>query len=300
MPMRKKANPYRIILFAAAAALALAIAYMAGGGEVPAGGGVTQEQPYDLKVTMIDVGQGDSILLSSDGQHMLVDAGENGMGARVVSFLQEMGVQRLAAVVGTHPHSDHIGGLDTVIRAFPVDALFLSAKQANTETYEDVLDAAAERGLTAVAPKPGDRLTLGKATLTFLWPPKGYDSNNENDCSIVILAEAGGRRVLLCGDIEKSAEKGMLDLGEDIRCDVLKVAHHGSDTSSKKDFLQRVSPQIALISVGLRNDYKHPDKDVLKRLGNIGAEIHRTDQNGTVTVTIADGRLTVRDEKGNT
>lgn len=255
------------------------------------------QQGYQLKVIMLDVGQGDSILLASGGQYMLIDAGENDQGDTVVEDLKQLGVEKLAAVVGTHPHSDHIGGMDTVIKEFPVGTVYLSPKTSNTETYEDVLDAMDAKGLKATAPKPGDKLQLGDATLTFLWPPEDFDSNNENDCSLVLLAEAGGKRVLLCGDIEKKAEKGILDLGEDISCDILKVAHHGSDTSSTKDFLKSATPRYAFISVGYDNSYKHPDKDVLERLEKVGAEIHRTDQNGTITATIANGEITVKDSK---
>lgn len=297
MPKSRKANAYRYSMLAAAGALALGILCMTGGRELIFGRNAAQPQAYDLRVTMLDVGQGDSILLSSGGQYMLIDAGENDQGGHVVSFLKENGVSRLTATVGTHPHSDHIGGLDTVIEALPVDTLYMPAKTENTETYEDVLDAAEARGLQVTTPKPGDKLTLGKASLTFLWPPKDFDSSDENDCSLVILAEAGGYRVLLCGDIEKEAEKGILELGEDIDCDVLKVAHHGSDTSSAKDFLKRATPALALISVGIENSYKHPAKDILKRLENIGAEVHLTSLNGTITVTIAGGRLTVQDTK---
>jgi competence protein ComEC len=299
MANRRKASPYRIVMLAAAAVLALGVAYLSGGRELLPGFGspAPRTQAYDLQVTMLDVGQGDSILLSSGGQHMLVDAGENDRGGDVVSFLRECGVTRLTAAVGTHPHSDHIGGLDDVIDAFPVDALYMPRKTADTQVYEDVLDAAKAKGLKITVPEPGLKVQFGKAELTFLWPPADFDSDDENDCSIVILAEAGGYRVLLCGDIEKEAEKGILGLGEDIGCDVLKVAHHGSDTSSTKDFLKLAEPKLALISVGKSNDYKHPDKDVLKRLDNIGAQVHRTDKNGTITVTIADGKLSVRDEK---
>jgi beta-lactamase superfamily II metal-dependent hydrolase len=283
----------------------LAALYLTKGQELFAGSGhgavssAAPPQQYDLRVTMLDVGQGDSILLSSGGQYMLVDAGENDQGTRVVNYLKGFGVTKLAIALGTHPHSDHIGGMDDVLKAFPVDTFYMSPKTDNTQTYEDVLDAAAARGLKVTVPKIGDKVAFGKAELTFLWPPKGYDSDNVNDCSIVIMAEADGRRVLLCGDAEKEAEKGILQLGEDISCDVLKVGHHGSDTSSTKDFLAQARPSVAMISVGLHNDYGHPDQDTLNRLQNIGAAIHRTDQNGSITVTIFSGQLTVQDSKSN-
>jgi beta-lactamase superfamily II metal-dependent hydrolase len=288
-------------MLSAALVLSLTALYLAGGNRIlskliaPS----SQPQSYDLRVTMLDVGQGDSILLSSGGQYMLIDAGENDQGDTVVSDLKSYGVDKLAAVVGTHPHSDHIGGLDTVIKAFPVDALYMPRKTANTQTYEDVLDAAAARKLKITVPLPGDKLKLGEAEITFLWPPGGFDSTNENDCSIVIMVKADGFKILLCGDIEKDAENGILSMGEAVGCDVLKVAHHGSDTSSTKDFLKQAMPKVALISVGLHNDYNHPDKSVLKRLSNIGAEVHRTDLNGTITVTIVDGKLAVQDSKKN-
>lgn len=254
-------------------------------------------QQYQLKAMMLDVGQGDSILLASGGQYMLIDAGENDRGDDVVADLKGMGVTKLAVVVGTHPHSDHIGGLDTVIKAIPVDAIYMPRRTADTETYEDVLDAAEARGLKITVPKPGDRMKLGEAEIEFLWPPADYESDNDNNYSIVMRVTAGGHSILLCGDIEKNAEKGLLDSGADISCDVLKVAHHGSDTSSTAKFLEACTPKIALISVGRDNNYKHPDKDVLKMLQNSGAAVHRTDLNGTITVIVSDGKLTVQDSK---
>ncbi len=248
---------------------------------------------YQLKVVMLDVGQGDSILIGSGGEYVLVDAGENDKGELVVRDLARMGVTGLKAVVGTHPHSDHIGGLDTVIKSLPVEAVYLPRRTADTETYEDVLDAVEAAGLTITVPKPGDTMKLGQADIKFLWPPAKYKSDNDNNHSIVMLVSAGGRRVLLCGDAEKAVEKKLLEQESDLRCDVLKVAHHGSDTSSTKAFLQSVSPGVALISVGKGNSYKHPDKAVLKRLAEIGAQIHRTDLEGDITVTVADGVVTV-------
>ncbi len=246
-----------------------------------------------LGITVLDVGQGDAIVLSSGGQYMLVDAGENGCGDDVVNYLKSRGVQRLAAVVGTHPHSDHIGGLDDVLDAIPVGKLYLSPRTADTETYEDALDAAARRGLTATAPAPGDKFTLGEAELTFLWPPKEYKSNEVNDWSLVLRVTAAGYSALLCGDIEEDAERALLDSGAALGCDVLKVAHHGSGTSSGKDFLKAVSPEIALISVGAGNDYGHPDKRTLSRLADVGAACYRTDKEGNITVYFTSDGISV-------
>jgi competence protein ComEC len=296
MNCKKRVNPRFIVL--AVLVLMLVLACLGAGCDTIQNGHPSQTQAYQLKVIMLDVGQGDSILLCSGGQYMLVDTGENDQGDTVLADLKALGVKKLAAIVGTHPHSDHIGGMDTVIKAMPVDAVYMSKKTANTETYEDVLDAMADKGLQITVPKPGDKLKFGEAELEFLWPPADFDSDNVNDCSIVIRVTAGGHTVLLCGDIEKKAEKGILELGRNIKCDVLKVAHHGSDTSSTKAFLEQVEPQYALISVGAHNDYKHPDPDVLKRLDNMGAKVHRTDLNGTITVTIAGGKLSVQDSKG--
>jgi competence protein ComEC len=278
-------------------ALVLALLCAVSGCDMLGQTNTTQPQGYDLKVYMLDVGQGDSILLASGGEYMLVDAGENDKGDTVVSDLRRLGVKKLTAAVGTHPHSDHIGGMDTVLKTFPVDTLYLSPKTENTETYEDVLDAADAKGLSVTVPKPGDTMMLGTAELEFLWPAEGYDSKNENNCSVVILVSAGGHKALLCGDIEKEAEKELLDSGLSVDCDMLKVAHHGSDTSSTKAFLKAASPQYAIISVGRNNDYKHPDKDVLGRLINAGAEIHRTDLEGTITVTFENGEITVDSNK---
>jgi beta-lactamase superfamily II metal-dependent hydrolase len=246
-----------------------------------------------LGITVLDVGQGDAIVLSSGGKTVLVDAGENGCGDDVVKYLKSRGVERLAAVVGTHPHSDHIGGLDEVLDAIPADMLYLSPRTADTETYEDVLDAAAGRGLTAIAPAPGDKFTLGGAEVTFLWPPKEYDGKEVNDWSLVLKVTAAGHGALLCGDIGEDAERALLDSGAVLGCDVLKVAHHGSGSSSNKDFLKAVSPAIVLISVGAGNDYGHPDKRTLSRLADVGAACYRTDKDGNITVYFGQYGITV-------
>ena len=254
-------------------------------------------EPYQLKVVMLDVGQGDSILVCSAGKFILVDGGENDRGKDVVKDLKRLGVDRLTAVIGTHPHSDHIGGLDTVLKAFPVDTVYLPRRQANTKTYEDLLDAISQSGLKVTVPNPGDTIKLGEADIRFLWPDKGLATEDDNEYSIVVMVTAAKKSVLLTGDIGNAAEKKILQSGEDIRCDVLKVAHHGSNTSSTKAFLKAANPRYALISVGAGNDYNHPNPDAIKRLSAVGAEVHRTDLDGEITVTVSSGQLSVQNGK---
>lgn len=248
-------------------------------------------------VAMLDVGQGDSILLGSDGHYLLVDAGDNTRGDDVLQALADCGVTRLDAVVGTHPDSDHIGGLDTVIDGIDVGAVYMTERESNTRTYEDVLDAIDRKHLAIDVPKPGDVLDLGEAKITFLWPPQNLDDTQDNNHSIVLRYESEGYTALLTGDIERRAEKALMQSGADIRCDILKVAHHGSNSSSSQDFLNRAQPRIAIIGVGAGNDYGHPKADVLRRLDDIGTTVYRTDRNGAVTITVVDGKLNVQTDK---
>ncbi len=250
-----------------------------------------------LRMDFIDVGQGDSILLSSGDQYLLVDAGENNEGDEVVEFLRDRGIKSLTAVVGTHPDSDHIGGLDVVLDAFPVGAVYMPGITANTETYEDVLDAVDAQGLTITVPAVGDTITLGDATLTVLWPPQDAEGLDNNNSSIVLRALADGHSALLVGDLAKEGEEGILSSSANMDSDVLKVGHHGSAGSSTAAFLQAVSPQVCVISVGADNSYGHPAQAAMQRLLDVCDDIRRTDRDGTVTVTFANGEVEVENSK---
>lgn len=251
----------------------------------------------DLRMDFIDVGQGDSILLSSDGQFVLVDGGPNNAGDEVVQYLRDRGVQRLAAVVGTHPDADHIGGLDTVLQAFPADTVYMPDVPADSESYLDLMDAVDAQNLIVTVPEVGDRITLGEAELDVLWPPRGGDELDDNNSSIVLEAQADGHSALLTGDIEAPAEEGILRSSANISSDVLKVAHHGSAGSSTAEFLAAVSPQVCVISVGEGNTYGHPAEATMTRLLNVCGNILRTDRDGTVTITFADGQIETNTSK---
>lgn len=235
-----------------------------------------------MTVHFIDVGQGDSLLAESDGHFLLVDAGENDQGDTVIAYLREAGVTSLDYVIGTHPHSDHIGGLDDVIRAFDVKAVILPPVAHTTKTFEDVLDAVQEKNLTLTQPKPGDSYALGDAAFTILAPQADYGDDLNNWSVGIRLACAEGALVA-CGDAEAQAEEDIAANGLTLSADVLKVGHHGSSTSTSNAFLQAVSPAWAVISCGEGNSYGHPHEETLKKLEDTGVSVLRTDLLGDIT-----------------
>ena len=251
------------------------------------------ENDRQLSVDFIDVGQGDSILICSGGQSMLVDAGTNESGKTVLNFLSDKGIKKLDYAVGTHPHADHIGGLDDVIRGIDTDSLLMPNAVTDTKTFNDVLDAAESRNLSITVPEEDDEFSLGASRVTVLSKNK-EQSDNLNNSSLILKVVYGNFSLLLTGDAEKEAEKQLLSDKKDVSADVLKVGHHGSETSTSGDFLKAVSPKCAVISCGKNNDYGHPHEKTLKKLEKQGTEVYRTDISGTISLFAdSDGRFSV-------
>jgi competence protein ComEC len=246
-----------------------------------------------LEVHFLDVGQADCILVQQGADAMLIDAGNNADGPDVVTYLHDHGVNRLDTVIGTHPHEDHIGGLDLVLLSFPVDTLIMPKVAHTTKTFEDVLDAIKAKGLRVTAPVTGQRFRVGDAQCTVL-APRSAHYDDLNDYSVVVRVTFGDTAFLFAGDAEAESENEMLQGGLPLSADVLKVGHHGSATSSTAAFLKAVSPSAAVISVGGDNDYGHPAPATLGRLEDVGARVYRADLTGTIVVH-SDGR-TVRVE----
>lgn len=240
------------------------------------------------KVHFIDVGQGDSILIEADDHYMLIDAGENNQGTTVVNYLKEQGVKKLDYVIGTHPHSDHIGGLDTVINSFDIGKVILPDVIHTTKTFEDVLDAIAENGLKITKAAVGNTYSLGASSFTIV-APNASDYDELNDYSVSIKLTNGENSFLFTGDAEKLSEAQMLSNGIDLSADVLKLGHHGSSTSSHDKFLDEVDPVYAVISVGVDNSYGHPHKETLQNLKNRNIKVFRTDIQNTIIFT-SDGK----------
>lgn len=279
--MRKK---LRRILWAAAALVAVLTGGLYAADEL----GPQRELTADTAVHFIDVGQGDSALLLSGGQAVLIDAGTAESGTAVVRYLEELGVTELYGAVATHPHADHIGGMAQVIEAFPIEHFYLGPETQNTATYSGMLDALEEAGVQPVIPADGDELVfdLG-ASLTFLGPADDVPKSNLNDRSLITLFRAGDQDVLFMGDAESAAEESLLAHHPALTCDVLKVGHHGAATSSSEEFLQAVRPSTAVISCGVDNDYGHPSDQTLQNLSLAGVDdVRITAQSGTVVLPL--------------
>lgn len=236
----------------------------------------TIPQDNNLRVYCLDVGQGDSILITNNNKTMLIDASTNEMGSRVVKYLNDLGIKKIDYLVGTHPHEDHIGGLDNVIKNFDIGTIYMPNVVATTKTFEEVIDAISAKKLKVTSPKTGDKFTVGNAECEVM--SIRNDKDDYNNCSIVIKMDFNNVSYLFTGDAEESVESSR----KWPHIDVLKVGHHGSNTSSSKNFLDQIKPEVALISVGQGNTYGHPTQATLKRLSNIGAKIYRTDENGTI------------------
>lgn len=241
-----------------------------------------------VEVHFIDVGQGDSILIEADDSAMLIDAGENNKGSVVVDYLKSQEIKELYYVIGTHPHSDHIGGLDAVLNTFPVKKVIMPDITNNTQTFEDVLDAVAKNNLSITKPVMGTSYSLGPATFTIL-APNSSSYEDLNDYSIVIKLTFGDTSFLFAGDAGIASEKEMLAKHLDLSADVLKIAHHGSSTSSSDSFLDAVNPTYGVISVGKNNEYGHPHSEILRALKDRDIKLYRTDVQGTIVFT-SDGK----------
>ena len=242
----------------------------------------------ELKIHYIDVGQGDCTLITCDGHYMLIDAGNNNKGTAVQNYLTKQGIKNLDYVIGTHPDSDHIGGLDVVIYKFTCSTVIMPGITSKTATYRDVVDTMTNKGYKNTLPVVGTTYTLGDATFTIIAPNKSY-SKDTNNSSVGIKLTHGDNTFLFTGDAENKAEDDILSNGIDISADVYMVPHHGSDTASSQDFLDAVKPTYAVISCGEGNSYGHPSSDTLNKLREMGVQVFRTDEQGTIIAT-SDGK----------
>lgn len=238
-----------------------------------------------LQVHFLDVGQADSaLIITPSGQSILIDGGNNEDGEKIVNYLKSKGINELSAIVATHPHEDHIGGLDVVMQSIPTKKVYLPNAASSSRTFEDFIAAVKSSGAKKIEAKAGVKLEVPDLKGIFLAPNSG-SYEELNNYSAVLKLTYGQVSFLFEGDAEDISEAEMIKSGQDLKATVLKIGHHGSKSSTTDEFLKAVSPENAIISVGSDNDYGHPAPSVINKLIKAGVAVYRTDQSGTIVVT---------------
>lgn len=248
----------------------------------------------NLEIYYLDVGNADSILIRYHNNNVLIDAGNNEDGEKLVNYFKSLGVENFKYVIGTHAHEDHIGGMDNIINSFNIEHFYMPSTITTTKTFEDVIDSLTKKNIKFETPKIDYKFNIEDIEFKILYI--GDNKEDLNKTSIILKMTYKETSYLFTGDATSETEKEILN--KDIKSTVLKVAHHGSQYSSTAKFLNEVKPKYAIIEVGKDNDYGHPKKVVLQKLEKIGAEIYRTDQDGTIHL-ISDGK-NIKIEKINT
>ena len=251
-----------------------------------------EELSSNSEIHFINTGNSDAILIIKDGKAALIDGGDNDDEDLVSSYIKKQGISELEYVFATHPHADHIGGLDRVAKEIKINKLYVSNGEAETKSYRDFINAAASKGLYPSVPLLGSKFDLAGSTFEVLSVANTNDPNNN---SIVLLYTNGNDKILLMGDAEKEVEQN-LNVGD---IDLLKVGHHGSYSSSSKLFIDKIDPEYAVILVGEDNKYGHPHKETMDTLKEKGIEVHRSDECGDIMFTSTGNGLEVDCKEGS-
>lgn len=253
-----------------------------------------------LVVHMIDVGQADCFLLVKDDYTALVDCGTRSTGKDAVKYINQLGITQIDYVIGTHPHDDHMGGMYDIITNFEVGTVIIPDSRNGDITanwYMKLMNELKTGDYEVHYPTEGEVFNLEEATMKVL--AAETDVSNTNNYSIVLKVSFGQNDIVMTGDAETEIEEMILKSGVDIDAEILKLGHHGSDTSNSEDFLDAVSPEYGLISAGLGNKYEHPIKEIMERLQKRDIEVYRTDESGSVIITITADDITFSCEPGD-
>lgn len=253
---------------------------------------------HDVRVTFFDVGQGDAIHIRlPDGTDVLIDGGPSERLAQLLAADIPATDRTIELVILTHPDYDHLAGLLSLFSRFRLERVLTTRAESTSQTFRRWQEAVRSHDVPVSFATAPEVFTLPKAILTILWPTEVMDMTNRplNEHSVVVRLDAAGRCGLFTGDAPESVERELAPT--DIRCDVLKVGHHGSASSSSAPFLRAVQPEYAVISVGPKNRYGHPVSSVLRRLDQYAGKILRTDVSGTITMIFREEGIKVRAEK---
>ena len=245
----------------------------------------------ELKVTFLDIGQGDATIIQTENNCMVIDAGENDRGKEVVAYLESQGIDRIDYFILTHPDADHIGGADDVLQQFDVSNVIMPDVVKDTVSCQRMLEEMKRSEASVITPQIGESYTLGDAAFTVLCPDETLVNAEEvNNASVGIKLIHGENSFVFCGDAEAEAEQKMVEtFGEHLECDVLKCSHHGSAKATTEEFLEMTDPVWAVISCGKDNPYGHPHRELLARLEDNDTQILRTDEIGNI-ILASDGK----------
>ena len=247
----------------------------------------------DITMHFLDVGHGDCTIVVCDGSAMVIDGGKPGKSDMIFSFLQSHNIDHVQAVIGTHPDNDHIGGLPAVFHAAKVDALYVPILEHDAKRHNTLMRTAQEAGVPIIVPHDGATFQFGGAHVSIIVP--GVENPTDNDLSLVVRITYGEHAFLLCADIDEDIESMLLATGREVGANVLKVAHHGSETATSPAFLQAVSPTYAVISGN--DQYGAAENEVTQRIQNAGITLLHTHFDGSVSITSTGKEITVKTEK---
>ena len=252
-------------------------------------------------IEYLDVGQADAAIVYCGGHYMMIDGGDPGDSRLIYSYLKSNKIDHLDYMIATHPDDDHIGGLSGALQVVTVDHAYSPVTEGNTRAFASFIRYLSAQEKKPEVPDAGSVFRMGGARITILGPTKenNTDQTENNNRSIVVKISYGKTSFLFTGDAEREEEESILELGADLKCDVLKVGHHGSASSTSDSFLQAVSPAYAVISCGKENAYGHPMQGTLDHLSEAGAEIYRTDLQGDIYCSSDGNKITFRTEKKN-
>lgn len=249
------------------------------------------------QMTVLDVGQGLSVLIESNGEYALYDGGDRTASSYVVSYLKKHNITKIKYMIASHYDDDHINGLVGVLKNYDIENIIGPDYTTDTRVYKSFVEEIKTQGKTVIHPNEGDTYSFGNAKLTVIAPNKGFDTDDNNEKSIVMKLTTETYTCLITGDAGEESEKYMLNKGANVSADILIVGHHGSSGSSTAKFLDKVKPELALISVGKGNMYKHPSDKTLDRLNDRNIPIVRTDESGEITIKCVNGSYEIVKQK---
>ena len=248
-----------------------------------------------LKVHYLDVGQGDSIFIElPNNETMLIDAAESYQSENIINYLKNLNYQKIDYVIGTHPHTDHIGGLKDIINTFEIGKIYMPKVVSTTKTYESLLMAIKDKNLKINTAKSGTSIIDTDALKINILAPNNSTYTELNNYSVVTKITYGTTKFLFMGDAEKLSEN---EIKENVTADVIKIGHHGSNTSSSIDFIKKVNAKYGIISVGLNNKYNLPKEETITNWENSGTKIYLTSTNGTIRASSDGTNIKIESEK---